>query len=375
MAGSDAITEQWLETQRRYWDAWLDMTRKGLQAGTDKNPGAMPWSGAIDQWWKSVSSTAPAGTQDFFSQMVNMGKSYFSMVENMGSAPGGKNSAEMIDRWTKQMTQAFEQASQGMFKSSDAAANPVLDFWTAPFEQWSKASFSQLPLSMDFFKGMSGPAAGNDLFAPWERLLSMPTVGYSREAQQQQQQLGKLLIAYQRASQDYQNNLAKAGMRSVDIFKKRLDKLAKDDKPINSTRQVFNVWVDACEEVYAEYALSEEYTKLYGGMVNSLMALKQHVGKMQDDMLEAMNMPTRAEVDTLQKRLHETRRELRSLRTELSRLQKATQGAMPTPAKDQAMITVAAEEASDAEEDDDSADTDPSTGGPRKPRNPRRKSS
>lgn len=384
MAESDSITDQWLETQRRYWDAWMDMTRKGMMTGTmtDKGMNA-PWSQSIDQWWKAVSPSAPKGTQDFFDQMINVGKSYFSMMEDIMGGKVNKTGTEAIERWTRQLSDAFEMASNGAMKASPDMFNPIVSFWTAPFEQWNKASYTSIPFAGDFMKAFNTTGISDDMQAQFNRLLSMPPVGFSREAIQQQQQMQKLMLAYQKASQDYHSNLAKAGMRSVDSFKKRLDAAAKEEKPINSMRQVFNVWVDACEEIYAEYALSDEYAKLYGEMVNSLMAVKQHGSKMLDEWLESMNMPTRTEVDTLQKRLHETRRELRALRAEINRLagQHQSTAVSTADAVANAVSSSKATTSSTVDEvvdlaqdhDDEGFDDKDSTDNQKKSRSPRRK--
>jgi polyhydroxyalkanoate synthesis regulator phasin len=89
---------------------------------------------------------------------------------------------------------------------------------------------------------------------------------------------------------------------------------------VNSVRQVYNIWVDACEEVYAEYAMSDAYAKRYGEMVNALMAVKQQGARLVDEWLEAMNMPTRSEIGGLQRRLHDSRSDYRKLSSEAERM-------------------------------------------------------
>jgi hypothetical protein len=72
--------------------------------------------------------------------------------------------------------------------------------------------------------------------------------------------------------------------------------------------------VDVCEEVYARFAMSEDYTRLYGEVVNALMAFKKQANLIVDDTVEAFNLPTRKEVDSLHKRMHDLRRENNHLR-------------------------------------------------------------
>jgi hypothetical protein len=78
--------------------------------------------------------------------------------------------------------------------------------------------------------------------------------------------------------------------------------------------------VQSCEEVYADQVRTPRYAQLHGRLVNALMALKRHQGMMVDEALGAMNMPTRAELRTLQDRVQEDRRENKRLRLELEAL-------------------------------------------------------
>jgi len=67
--------------------------------------------------------------------------------------------------------------------------------------------------------------------------------------------------------------------------------------------------VDCCEEVYAEYVMTDKYVKVHGDMVNSLMAVKQQGRKMMDDTMGSLNMPTRREIDTIHQRVQQLRRD------------------------------------------------------------------
>ena len=101
---------------------------------------------------------------------------------------------------------------------------------------------------------------------------------------------------------------------------------------MTSLREFYNIWVDACEEVYGEYAMSGEYSEMYGEMVNALMQVKRHSSLLVDEMLESMNMPTHREINTLHQRLHEMRREYRALRDEIEQLRGETERPAASPA-------------------------------------------
>ena len=61
---------------------------------------------------------------------------------------------------------------------------------------------------------------------------------------------------------------------SQDAYARFESKLAEREEPgrqLGSVRALFDLWVDAAEEAYAASALSLEYRKAYGELVNALL--------------------------------------------------------------------------------------------------------
>lgn len=192
-------------------------------------------------------------------------------------------------------------------------------FWDLPFDTWSRTMLAGCPVLGDFLKAFEENVPAG-MHAQMDRLLSAPAIGYGREYQEQCQKFARLVMEYQKASGHYHEGFGDLGQKSLETFQKRLETTAADSRPVNSVRQVYNIWVDACEEVYAEYAMSDDYAKRYGEMVNALMAVKQQGARLVDESLEAMNMPTRSEIDGLQRRLHDSRNDYRKLSGEAERM-------------------------------------------------------
>jgi class III poly(R)-hydroxyalkanoic acid synthase PhaE subunit len=82
-------------------------------------------------------------------------------------------------------------------------------------------------------------------------------------------------------------------------------------------RELYDQWVEMSEAAYSEFVMTEEYQKHYGHLVNSLLALKHQMSRMVDQTMEAMHMPTNAEINTLQCRQQELRRENLRLKKEI----------------------------------------------------------
>jgi polyhydroxyalkanoate synthase subunit PhaE len=319
MADSDSTGDQWLEAQRRYWDAWMDMTRRGLEAATPaQKAAANPWADAMEQWWQSVAPSTPKPAQDLLGQMVNLGKSYFSMAEGLGKMDPATDATQIVENWTRMMAEAFSSASQGMNPFAGVAGKAGrqgLAFWDLPFDTVSRTMSAGMPFPGDFMKAFEVERP-TDVREQMDRMLSAPALGYARESQEQHQKFTRLMLEYEQAMTEYQTGFGGLGSRSMEAFKKRLEDRAQEGGPVNSIREVFNIWVDACEEVYADYAMSDEYARRYGRMVNALMAVKHQGAQLVDEWLEAMNMPTRGDLGTVQRRLHDTRADYQRLRVQ-----------------------------------------------------------
>jgi class III poly(R)-hydroxyalkanoic acid synthase PhaE subunit len=329
MADSDSTGEQWLEAQRRYWDAWMDMTRRGLDGGKAGSAAtANPWADAMEQWWKAVAPSTPAPAQDLLGQMVNIGKTYFSMAEGLSRMGRAPDMAEVVENWTRTMTDVFSKAGQGLNPFAAAAGKggrEGLAFWDLPFDNLARTLSAGMPVPGDFLKAVEAGRA-TDLRAQVDRFLSAPAIGYARESQEQVQKFARLMLEYEKAMANFQAGFGDLGSRSMEAFRKRLEARATDNGPVNSVREIFNLWVDACEEVYADYALSDDHARRYGQMVNALMAVKQQGAQLVDEGLEAMNMPTRGDLGMLQRRLHDTRCDYQRLRAEAEAMRTELEG-------------------------------------------------
>ena len=328
MADSNPFSpESWLDAQRKYWDAWTDMTRQVGGAAAAQQAPDNPWAASLDQWWKAVSPMTSGSApllQDFFDKLVGMGKSYFSMAERVAGMPGETHKAgDAVSDWLDQVRKACDTWSASLGARQDPHLRDFMSFWDMPLDTWQRTVSSFSPLPGDFLKAVhpeGADALAGDMREHLDRFLSMPGVGYSRESQEQVQQLARLVLDYQKAMQDYAIALSKVGVKSTDRFQEKLAEATASGEPVSSMRAFYDLWVDACEQVYGEYAMTTEYSEMYGEMVNALMAVKHQGSLLVDEMLESMNMPTHREINTLHQRLHEMRRDYRALRNEVEQL-------------------------------------------------------
>jgi polyhydroxyalkanoate synthase subunit PhaE len=327
--------DQWLEYQRRYQDAWHALTSQsdvtGFSGGRGVND-ASPWVAALEQWWKAVQPGTAPGVQDFYTRLIEQGKGYFQMTDGLNKAFQQATAAGgSAARWQEAVNNTLaglKAVFNGHKPDVQGTARQAIAFWELPLNMWRRTVSSSSVLPGDFLQNVRALGAGqvrDELHGRVDQLLSTPAVGYMREEQEQTQILIKLSIDYQQAVQDYAATYSEIGVKCVEALQEQLRQRVTEGKSVDSLRELYDLWVDSCEQAYGDYVSTDRYVEIYGRLVNSLMALKRHGTMMVDEVLGAMNMPTRSEIDTLHLRQQEVRREIKALQAKIELLKHTRQ--------------------------------------------------
>jgi class III poly(R)-hydroxyalkanoic acid synthase PhaE subunit len=171
-------------------------------------------------------------------------------------------------------------------------------------------------------QGAQGVDAWSDAVAPWldaarregSAWLGLPAFGIGREQQERLQQLMQAQLESQQREAEHNLLMLKALQGAHALFQRKLAARAEPGKQLQSSRALFDLWIDAAEEAYAEVALSPEFRKSYGAMVNAQMKLRKSVQGEVEYAGAQLGMPTRSEVDAAHRKIAELERMVRRLR-------------------------------------------------------------
>lgn len=333
-------SEDWARAQQQFWDSWASLARAG---GGQPSPARDPWSEALQQWWQAVSPAAPDPVQEFYDHLVRQGRGFLQFTEQLrrmlteaaGTAPAADDWRQAVDQAMEGMRKLFPGAREaGGNGASDDMVRQMLAFWELPMDTWQRTASVATGLPGDFleaFKGGMPRASDAGVRDQLERFLSVPGLGYTREHQEQAQRMGRRWLAYQEALQEYAEQFGRIAQGSLERLREKLMGLAGAEKGPERLRDLYDLWVDACEEAYAEVVAGEEYAQAYGRLVNALMALKHQGQLLADESAGALGLPTRREVDCLEARMQEYRREVRALRGALEAEGRPAASAAPEP--------------------------------------------
>ena len=107
--------------------------------------------------------------------------------------------------------------------------------------------------------------------------LKLPAFGFLREHQEHQQKGAVAFVEYQEQVARYNAQMLEAARRGFELFEGKLAEREQPGRQIESLRALYDLWVDAAEEAYAEIALSREFQEIYGELTNAQMRLRAQI--------------------------------------------------------------------------------------------------
>src|SRR6476659_4730546 len=295
---------------RQYWSAWGDAMRgvaPGHAVPGNGGPGgAMPnWQDAVD-WWSRLAhggrEEANAAVDRFNAQARN----WYGQMQQVAARFAGQDAkpADITAEWKRALGAMGENPFPEMFRAMRGQGAQGLEQWIEDASPWLDAWRRE----------------GN----AW---LGMPAFGLGREHQERWQKLAQAQLDYQQHEAAYNALMAKAAQRAYEVFESKLAEREEPGRQLTSARALFDLWIDAAEEAYAEIALSPEFRKAYGERINAQMRLRGAVQGEVERMSAMFGMPTQGDLDIASRKIAELERSLRRLHDQMPT------GPAPAPSK------------------------------------------
>jgi poly[(R)-3-hydroxyalkanoate] polymerase subunit PhaE len=316
----------WADVQRRSWDAWSSVARTALTAAPASGAGESKvdpwrlWRESLSQWQAAFGPQSARSVQELYGRLMEQGFSYLRVSEELFKAFQNVEAAYKAGAdWMTAVNRSFEQAKDAFSKAcadSTGAAQGCMALLGLPMDTWRRVVSSLSLFPGDFLQLLKQEDVrhvADALRLRFEQFLSIPALGYTRESQEQVQEGMRYWVEYEEALRKYTTVFAKVGVRALDLFQRKFLEAASSEQRPDTVRALYDQWVDCAEKAYAEVVSTGEYEELSAAVINSSMALKRHGQLMVDEMLSAMNMPSRRELNTAHERIHRLNREVMAL--------------------------------------------------------------
>lgn len=288
--GAGGQAQDFERLARQYWAAWGDALRT---ASPDAAPlGAHAWQDAID-WWTRYAHGGRHEVNDALERFGAQARDWYAYMQQVAARFAGRehSAGDIARAWKEALGASGANPFPELLRSMRGHGLAGLDQWVEDAAPWLEAVRAE---------GMS-----------W---LRIPAFGAGREHQERAQALARALVEYEEANSAYNALLSKATQQAFVLFEDRLTERAEPGRQVESARALFDLWIDVAEEAYAEVALSPEFRRAYGRLVDAQMRVRAGVQQQVEQLCASLGMPTRTEVDSAHRRIVELERALRRLR-------------------------------------------------------------
>ncbi len=303
LALEQAMTEAFDVAQwAKNWEALSRQYQSAFGGTPPVAPWSMPANPFAGSWADGFAQAMPSGATSAQASMQAAAQGYLTMLQGMAAAAAQQGNAP---------ANPFAEAMKNVpgFGGFDAgmANNPFASAMRGVGNQVNPG-FEQI---MQRFAAAAGP-----MFDQGKASLAFPAFGPMREKQEQMQKSAARWIDFQEQNARYNRLMLKVSEHAAARFQLKLAEREEPGRQVDSVKGLYDLWVDAYEEAYAEIALSQEYREIYGALIDAQMRVRENMQAEIERICVELGMPTRSEVDTIGERLQALRREYRNDREE-----------------------------------------------------------
>lgn len=182
-------------------------------------------------------------------------------------------------------TDAGCEPEQPHTAEANAGANP----WAQLLETlWSQ---------FDVTRSAAGAFTGASLGSP---------IGLMREHEQAWRDLAAAHADYKRIETELLAVIHRVQLDALALLEQRIRERGASE-PLKSVRELYDLWIEAGEEVFAGYAHSSTYCRTQAAFANAGIELRLKQQAVLERALKTFDLPTRAELNSVHRQLRELR--------------------------------------------------------------------
>jgi hypothetical protein len=213
----------------------------------------------------------------------------------------------------QQFSATTEPAAGGSSSSAATLGEQVLNAWQG---HWQSAANAGAP--------------GPDSAAIWAQVLrQIPPVGLAREQHAALEELADLHAQCQRLQQALRTLLHQMQVDALELLERRARERRAEHGALKF-RELYDLWVECSEQVYARLAHSEPYCQLQAQLGNATVQLRSRQQQLIEQVLKQFDLPTRSELNSVHRQLREQARLLRELQAQVQTVGARNRGTRPS---------------------------------------------
>jgi polyhydroxyalkanoate synthase subunit PhaE len=295
--GSEQGTPDFEALARQYWTAWGDLLRERGGSGVPVDAGLKAWQQGLAEWGR-LAHGARADADAAVGRFTGQAHEWYARMQQVAAQLAGQpgvGAPQVAEAWRRALGAAGDNPFPELFRHLRGQGRDGLSQWIEDATPW--------------LESVRGEAAS------W---LGMPAFGFTREHQERWQRLARAHLDYQQRLGAWNGLMGRAGQAALEGFEQLLERRAREGRLPDTARGLFDLWIDAAEQAWADIALSPEFREVHGALVDAQMRLRGALQREAEQVAAQLGMPTRTEVDAAHRKIVELQRELRQLRDQVA---------------------------------------------------------
>jgi len=328
---TETMVNAFAETQKQMWKKWFDwvpgassptplywgVANQVYEAATE---GAKTWTIEGEQVAKVVAERLLA-SQDKALRFLEISlRAWNAITPKIDS---GEDWHTALRNYTENLHQQLLQFSQEMqkaFQDTDELSRLYREQWKGLVQPWTE-SLRRVP--WQFGQASTGDGSGlmelQKLYwdayeSTFGRMLESPSLGLTREMNEDILRGLDAWVDYRRASFEYQVALGETWVHAFEEFLQQLVALAEKGETVPSVKTLLFLWIEVVDRVFTNVFRSEEYIRIQGNLVNTATAYRIREREIVDTFLKASHIASRSELDEAYRRIYELRKDMKELK-------------------------------------------------------------
>jgi class III poly(R)-hydroxyalkanoic acid synthase PhaE subunit len=109
------------------------------------------------------------------------------------------------------------------------------------------------------------------------------------------------------------NAIARVHADALELLAQKTQALAALGDTVADTRRLYGLWIESGEQAFAQHARGDVFGRLQGDLINAGVQVRVAQQTIANGFLKSLDLPTRAELNSVHKRLKEMRERLEEL--------------------------------------------------------------
>ncbi len=161
----------------------------------------------------------------------------------------------------------------------------------------------------------------NTYKATMGKLVEMPAVGPAREKSEKMMKGFSTFVNLYAAGMDTSSNLQSVFMEAMRKVQEKTATDMEGEISPEKYKEFYKIWIETYSETFKEFSKSGHFVADLGKLNSNLMDFQRYNKEMlEENYLKPMNLPTKTEIDEINKELYSLKKTVKELTSQIKEL-------------------------------------------------------